>query len=91
MFKELGRNPDTTFIPQENRGAIDWAEGGPAKHFARRKHIDIKFNIAMRLINDSAVKLEKVNTNEMIVGYLKKPLAPGVFPNKIKRCKIFLH
>lgn len=89
VLKELCRNQDATDIAQDNRGAIDWAEGGPAKQFVKRKNIDIKFNSVMKLIDDGEVKLKKVDTNKMIADYLTNPLAPGKFENVIKRAAIF--
>lgn len=37
--------PTTLF--QDNSGAIEWAQGGPAKHHGRRIHIDIQYSYVM--------------------------------------------
>lgn len=40
VLNELAVQQVTTTIRQDNVGAVDWAEGGPTKHFAKRKQIE---------------------------------------------------
>lgn len=65
-----------TFTTHFNSFAIEWPEGGHAKHFGRRKHIDINFNYVMDLIEEGEIELYKLDTGDMIADYLTKPPAP---------------
>lgn len=49
-------------------------QGGPAKHFARRKNIDIKCNYVMDMIKEGEMKLYEVDMADMITYYLTNPL-----------------
>lgn len=89
VLNELGLNQSTTLVAQDKNGATEWAQGGLAKHFSICKHIDIKFNYVMDLVENDKVKLSKVDTVDMIQDCLKKPLEPKDFAVAIIRAKIF--
>lgn len=79
-LNELGLGQGTDLISKDNNGAINRAEGGPAKHFARCTHIDIKFNYVMELVVNGSVKLSKVDTVDMIADYLTEALTQRALP-----------
>lgn len=39
-------------IAQDNHGAIEWSQGGPAKHFAWRKPVGMKSNYVIVLVEN---------------------------------------
>lgn len=39
---------------------IEWAQGGPAKHHGRGKHIDIRYNYVMKEAKLNNIELKKV-------------------------------
>lgn len=53
----LGLHQGPTLINQDSNGAIEWGEGGPAKHYVRCKHIDTRFYYVMGLVENGMVKL----------------------------------
>lgn len=76
-------------MDQNNKDAIEWSKGRPARHVAKRKHIDITRNYVMELIVSTKVKTNKMGTSEMIADYLTKPLIPKEFAERIDRGGIF--
>jgi intergrase/recombinase len=42
--------------------------------YARLKHIDIQYHYIRELVENDTVKLEYIQTSEMAVDYLTKPL-----------------
>lgn len=66
---------ETTTIMLDNSGTVDWADDGPSKHFARRKHIDIKLNRMMQLIDERGAKLMKFQSVKLLADVLTKSLA----------------
>lgn len=60
--RELNFYQPPTGVAQNNSCAIEWAEGRPAKHLTCRKHIDMKGNYAMIIIESEKTFLKKVET-----------------------------
>lgn len=88
-MEELNIVHSPTLIAQDNSSALDRAEGGNEKHFAKRKHIYLKMNYAIDLGERKMTKLEQVESSEMVADYLTKPLAPTENVKAITHAKIF--
>lgn len=76
VLKELGvpQNPPQIF--QDNVGCMEWVHGGTAKHFNKRKHIDLKHHYLMSIVESKKVVLKLIGTREMEADFLTKPLYP---------------
>lgn len=88
-MEELRTDQQPTLIVQDNTGAIGWAQGGPAKHFSRRKHIYVKQNYFMKLIMINQIRLQKVNKADMIADYLTKSLPHKSYAAATESAKLF--
>lgn len=89
VLEELCVHQSPTVIARDNSGAIEWVVRGPAKHFARRKHIDIKHNYIMDMIQRGEVVLAKVECKHMLADFLTRPLESKDVKEAIARCEVF--
>lgn len=89
VMDELDIKQGTIKIYQDNNGTIEWANAGNAKHFTRRKHIDIKYNFINRMAEEKLIELVKINTYEMKSDFLTKILPPNEYIIAIKISNIF--
>lgn len=89
VLNELGIRQNPTNVAQDNTGSISWAEGGAAKHFSRRKQIDLRYHYVIEKVRDGSIRLEKVGTEEMEADFLTKALGPSRFANAIAKTKLF--
>lgn len=51
VLDELGVRQISTRIAQDNAGVNEWAKQGVAKHFIKRKHVQLKMNYQMEGID----------------------------------------
>lgn len=61
---------------QYNVEIFEWANGRAAKLLSKCKHIDIKQNYVMSIVNSDLIMLVTVRTANIIADFLTKPLAP---------------
>lgn len=88
MLKILNVVQQTTTIAEDNSGTIGWANGRPAKHFARRKHVDIELNYIMEQVHKREVNLMKVASADMLADFLTKPMAQDQFEKAISPAEL---
>lgn len=81
------QNP--TVKAQDNSRAIDLAEVENEMHLGKHKHIDVKVNYAIDLVERKVIKLEKVESSEIVADYLTRRLVPTGYVNEITSAKIF--
>lgn len=89
VLNDLHVKQSATIIAKDNNGAIEWAEESPAKHFARRNHIDIKTSYVMEEIQLKDIKLRTFEDKDMLADFLTKPLARKHFDIALSHAKIF--
>lgn len=89
VLSEFNIVQDGTKVFQDNKGAIDWVNGGPAKHFSRRKHVDIRYHYVTEMVYNGQIEVVKTPTARMDADFLTKPLGPLPFSNNMRRLKLF--
>lgn len=89
VVNELSIKQRSIVIHQDNNGAIEWAEEGSARHFYRRKHIDILHHFVMRMIAENLIRIKRIRTQHMLVDILTKPLGPNVLITAVEKLDIF--
>ena len=73
LLADVGEPPEgPTEIYEDNQGAISMAKN-PVGH-ARTKHIDIRYHFVREGVQDGAIALKYIATDEMIADILTKPL-----------------
>lgn len=60
VFQELYVAQNATVAYRDNSGSLSSAQVGPAKHFARRKHIDVRIHFLMQMVKSGDVRLSTV-------------------------------
>lgn len=73
LSQELGTSQDKTIIGQDNSRVIEWVNEGSTKHFAQRKHIDMKMNFIMASIKKETIATMKVYTKECWLMFWRCP------------------
>lgn len=68
---------------------IELATGRAARQFNKRKHIDIKYNYIMSMLEEDVVKLVPVRSEKMEADSLTKPLAPMKLKRTLDAVSIF--
>lgn len=63
-------------VYQDNSGCMEWATSGPGKYFNKRKHINIKHNFVISVVENEKVRLAPVRTADMKADFLTKPFSP---------------
>lgn len=83
----------TSGIAQDNTKTIKWAEEGLAKHFLRRKHMDMKLSHIMKLIAAGEALLSMVDTIKMTSDYLNNtlPCKPLLLQSDMPNYFSFVH
>lgn len=76
VTEELGLKQHTTVMCQDNIGSIEWAQGRKAKHYSRRKHIDVLYSVVMLMIEDKEGQMKYVPTAAMKADFLSKHFYP---------------
>ena len=72
LLADIGEPPEgPTEIYEDNQGAISMAKN-PVGH-ARTKHIDIRYHFVCERVQDGAIALKYIGTEEMIADILMKP------------------
>ena len=72
LLADIGEPPEgPTEIYEDNQGAISMAKN-PVGH-ARTKHIDIRYYFVCERVQDGAIALKYIGTEEMIADILMKP------------------
>lgn len=89
VLSELGFDQKYTKTFQDNNSCIEWANGGFVKHFKRRKHIDVKYNYAVTMIENGVITLIRTPITDMEDGFLTKALLPGDLSRAISAAKLF--
>lgn len=89
VMRELNICQNATKSDQDDRGAIVVSEDGPARHFSKRKHVDIKLSHVVELIKREEIKLNKVGRSEVIADCLTKPISPEKPAGAADRAGIF--
>lgn len=82
-MQELDIVQRSTVIAQDNVGAIELASTGPAKHFTRRKHIDVKPNKVVKCMHERDIELGKVDTKDISANFLANALQTKEFVTPI--------
>ena len=79
LLEELNlRNPEEPVtIYGDNKAAIKIAEKEQISN--KTKHISIKYHYVRDMINNNQIKMEYVNTDEMLADTMTKPLAKDKF------------
>ena len=73
LLADVGEPPEgPTEIYEDNQGAVSMAKN-PVGH-ARTKHIDIRYHFVREGVQDGAIALKYIATDEMIADILTKPL-----------------
>lgn len=88
-MSELGIPCASMVVYEDNIGAIGWAGAGPAKHFLRCKHVNLRYNYVLEVVRTKHIKLFKVPTEAMHGDLLTKALRPSEFHKPIGRIEIF--
>lgn len=90
VLAELGMHQESTVIYHDNSGTIDWANGGPARNYLRRKHIDIRHHFLTLVIQEGHIRLIKVPTELMSADFLTKLLPSQSLFDALTRLHLFL-
>ena len=84
LLPDLGEPPEgPTEIYEDNQGAISTAKN-PAGH-ASTKHIDICCHFVRERVQDEAIALNYIGTDEMIADILTKPLLKHRFEKLVTK------
>lgn len=73
---ETKKSQKSTIIYQNNKGAIEWAQGGPAWQFACRKHMDIRQNFIVSMVERECVEMFQIPSEEMVADLFAKIMGP---------------
>ncbi len=79
-FKEVGYNGsdmNSTTILADNQAAIKMGSN-PVNH-PRAKHIDTSYHFVRNKVEEGALRLEYISTDQMVADGLTKPLESGKF------------
>ena len=78
LFNELfGFTMDTTVILYDNQSGIRLSEN-PVFH-DHSKHIDIRYHYIWDMVQQGAIRLQHISTNEQVADILTKPLGKVKF------------
>lgn len=69
--------------------SVNSAKGGYAKHLARRKPIDMRYNYVMDMVERTETEIVQIPSYEMSADFMTKPLGPGDLENALSRFIIF--
>lgn len=83
LMTELGLAQSGNIIFQNNMGAITWANAGTANQFSRRKHIDIRHDYDVAMVEKGKIVLEQVLTTSMIAEFLTNLLCSNGFTSAL--------
>ena len=84
LLADIGEPPEgPTEIYEDNQGAISMPKN-PVGH-ARTKHIDIRYHFVRERVQDGAIALKYIGTEEMIVNILTKPLPKHRFEKLVAK------
>jgi transposase InsO family protein len=73
FLRELGFDmSEPTLILSDNQGSIALAKN--PEHHARSKHIDVRHHYVREQVASQAIRLQYINTEEMVADLLTKPL-----------------
>lgn len=89
VLNKMGINQNCAPNHQDNTGAIEWVETGPAKHTSKKKHVDIKHNYVMGMVGTRTVNLVRKKTSEMEANFPMKVLAALAFEMELRRTEFF--
>lgn len=68
-------------IYRDNQPAVFYASNNKSSDAA--KHIDIKYHVVKDRIQDQTIRLEYINTEEMLADPLTKVLPPNIFKKHV--------
>lgn len=84
LLADMGEPPEgPTEIYEDNQGAISMAKN-PVGH-ARTKHIDIRYHFVRERVQDGAITLKYIGTDEMVADILTKPLPKHRFEKLVTK------
>lgn len=78
-----------TMIAQGSSVPIEWETRAPSKHFAERRHFDVRMNYIMECVKNEIIKIMKVDTQNNLANFLTKPLTPEDCTTAMSRHFIF--
>lgn len=91
VLNDLGVEQGAWKIFHENDGCLKLATCGAARFFNKRKHIDIKHNFVMLMLESDIIRLVPVRTTVMKADFLTKRLSPTGLKGVITALRIFSH
>lgn len=86
---ELHTRQQSNIIHEDNHNSIGSSEGGKARHFTRRKHIDIRQDIIIDMVDENAIGLVKTDTKEMFAAFLSKTSRQTAFNESLTKLNLF--
>lgn len=91
MLDEHGIKQYAWTIFQDDNGCLEWATAGAAKHFNKRKSIDVKQNLVMSVLKPCVIWLVPLRRTAMKVAFLTKPLLQTELKSVITVLNTFSH
>lgn len=84
-LSDLNCSQTLAILYQDNNGAREWATGGLATSFSRRKHVNIRYPYILDVISHEQIRIIRTAAENMDADFLAKPLGTTPFAKNVQR------